>query len=168
MGQIGMKAHFGMLAAYNAWANRRLLDAAKALPPDRLDEDQGAAFGSVLGTLNHMLVADLIWLARFDEAPSPGLALDQRLYDRLDGLTTARTDLDQRIVAHVDGLSDARIDGEFSYRTVAGEPFRQPRATVLAHFFNHQTHHRGQIHALLTRLTGEAPPLDLIYLQRAA
>lgn len=163
-----MKAHFEMMAAYNEWANRRLYAAAAELPEGDRDADLGAFFGSVTGTLNHLVVADLIWLARFEGVVPPRLTLDQRLYDDLGALEAARTDLDRRIARHVAALTDHDLVRPFSYTNVAGEPFSQPRSGALAHFFNHQTHHRGQVHALLTRLTGRAPALDLIYFQRAA
>lgn len=161
-----MKAHFQMLAAYNRWANRRLFAAAAELPADAPDRDLGAYFGSVLGTLNHLLVADLIWLARFEEAGPPKLALDQRLYDSIETLAVARGELDSRIAAHVAALDERAYAWPLVYHNMAGDRFEQPRGEILAHFFNHQTHHRGQAHALLTRLTGAAPALDLIYFLR--
>lgn len=164
-----MKAHFEMMAAYNAWANGRLMAAAAALPEADYRADLGAAFGSVHGTLNHLVVADRIWLARFRGAPAPGLRLDQIVHDDRAGLDAARRALDDDIVAFVAGLGEADIAAEFTYRMVTRDrEVTQPMAPALAHFFNHQTHHRGQVHALLTRLTGEAPPLDLIYFQREA
>jgi uncharacterized damage-inducible protein DinB len=163
-----MKAHFRMMAAYNAWANRRLFDAAGRLPEADYRADLGAFFGSVEGTLNHLLVGDGIWMARFTGDPPPPWRLDTRPHADLATLHAAREALDRRIAAHVDALTEAEIAGALVYRDMAGREFRQPRAEALAHFFNHQTHHRGQIHALLTRLTGAAPELDLIYHIREA
>ncbi len=162
-----MKAHFEMMAAYNAWANRRLMAAAEGLPEADYRADLGAFFGSLHGTLNHLIVADRIWLARFRGEPPPDLRLDQILHDERAGLAAARQALDAGIVAFVAGLTETRLEAEFAYRplTRPGE-VRQRLAPALAHFFNHQTHHRGQAHALLTRLTGGAPELDLIYFLR--
>ena len=162
-----MKAHFEMMAAYNAWANQRLLTAAAELDEAAYRADLGAFFHSVHGTLNHLIVADRIWLARFRGEPPPDLRLDQIVHEERDALAAARRALDAEIVAFVGGLTQARLGAEFAYRPVTrpGE-VRQKLAPALAHFFNHQTHHRGQAHALMTRLTGAAPALDLIYFQR--
>lgn len=162
-----MKAHFEMMAAYNAWANRRLYAAAEALPEADYRADLGAFFRSVHGTLNHLVVADRIWLARFRGEPPPGLRLDQIVHDDRAALAEARRALDAEIIGFVAGLTEARLDAPFTYRLITrDEQVTQPMAPALAHFFNHQTHHRGQMHALLTRLTGEAPALDLIYFLR--
>ncbi|HUF86919.1 MAG TPA: DinB family protein [Thermohalobaculum sp.] len=162
-----MKAHFQMLAAYNAWANRRLMAAVEALAEDAYRADLGAYFCSVHGTLNHLVVADRIWLARFRGEPPPGLRLDQILHDDRAGLATARRALDAEIVDFAGNLTEARLNADVTYRMITRDAqVTQPMAPALAHFFNHQTHHRGQVHALLTRLAGEAPTLDLIYFQR--
>jgi len=164
-----MKAHFRMMAAYNAWANRRLYAAAGALSEADYRADLGAFFKSVHGTLNHMMVADLMWLARFRGQPNPALRLDQILHEDRAALVAARRALDAEIAAHVESLTEADIAATFSYSMVTRpETVTEPVAPALTHFFNHQTHHRGQVHALLTRLTGEAPPLDLIYYLREA
>ncbi len=163
-----MKAHFAMLAGWNAWANRRLALAVAELDEARYRADLGAFFGSVHGTLNHLLVADRIWLARFRGAAVPALALDTILHDDRAALTAARAALDTEIIAFVSGLDPARLGETLVYRPVSGSggEVRVPLASALTHFFTHQTHHRGQIHALLTRLSGRAPALDLIYFLR--
>jgi uncharacterized damage-inducible protein DinB len=163
-----MKAHFEMFAAYNAWANRRLYDAAAEVPEAGRRADLGAFFGSLHGTLNHVLVGDVIWLARFRGQTPPPWPLDHVPHDDFDDLRAAREAMDEDIASFVRDLTEEEIAGEFSYRNTAGAAFTQRRAPVMAHLFNHQTHHRGQCHALLTRLAGEAPPLDLIYFLRDA
>jgi uncharacterized damage-inducible protein DinB len=158
---------FPMLAAYNAWANRRLYDAVGALSDAQYREDTGLFFGSLHGTLNHLLVADRIWMRRFTgegEAPD---RLDAILHEGLAELRAARGEEDHRITGWIAGLDEAALAGTFSYRRVTTpETFTQPLAPALLHLFNHQTHHRGQCHAGLTRLTGEAPALDLLFFQR--
>ena len=162
-----MKAHFQMFADYNAWANERLYAAAAGLTKEALEEDLGAFFGSVFGTLNHIMVADLLWLARLREQSAPKLALAGTLHDTLDELTAARRVLDADIVRYADGVTEDELAAEITYTTITGPmTMTQRRDQALAHFFNHQTHHRGQVHALLTRLTGDAPPLDLLFYQR--
>src|SRR5579872_5224778 len=104
-----MKAHFASFARYNEWANRRLYDAAAALPDADYRADRGAFFKSLHGTLNHMLVADRIWMKRFTgegEAPDK---LNAILHEELADLRTAREAEDRRIVAYVDRLDDERL-----------------------------------------------------------
>jgi uncharacterized damage-inducible protein DinB len=164
-----MKAHFGMFAAYNSWANQRLYDAAAAISDADYRAERGAFFGSVHRTLNHLLVTDRIWMHRFTgEGPT---------YDDLEAVPCAdlaalraeREAEDARIVSWVASLDDARLGGIFKYHTTTRrEGIAQPLASALAHFFNHQTHHRGQVHGLLTTIGGRpaAPPLDLVKFQR--
>jgi uncharacterized damage-inducible protein DinB len=164
-----MKPTFAMLAAYNAWCNERLYEAAAQLSDADYRADRGAFFKSVHGTLNHVLVADRIWLKRFTgqgEAPS---RLDAILFESLSDLQQARRREDERIVAYIDGLSEADLAGRFRYRTISNPvDMEQPLSPALIHFFNHQTHHRGQADCLLTGFGLDAPSLDLIMFQRAS
>ena len=163
-----MKAHFDMFAGYNAWANRRLYDAAAALSDAQYREDRGAFFKSVHGTLNHLLVGDRVWMHRFTGEGTPPARLDLILFEDFAGLRAAREAEDRRIVDYVKGLDEERLAGLIRYRRVTSpETVEQALALALAHFFNHQTHHRGQAHGLLTALTGRAPELDLLYYQRS-
>jgi len=163
-----LREHVRTFARYNRWANARLAAAVKALDEVDYRADRGLFFRSIHGTLNHLLVADRLWFFRItgEIEGAPPTTLDQTLYDDRDALLAARAREDGRIVAFVDRLDDARLAGDFSYRNMAGESFTQPVAAVLAHVFNHQAHHRGQVHAALTGLGGNAPPLDLIYFLR--
>lgn len=162
-----MKAHFEQMAGYNAWANGRLFAAAAALTEAQAWEDMGAAFGSVQRTLNHVLVADLIWLARFRGQKPPGFALDHILHDDRLELAAARRLVDGDILWFARDQTEDSLAGMIQYtRATAPEPYRQTLASAMAHFFNHQTHHRGQVHALLTQATGVAPSLDLVAYQR--
>jgi uncharacterized damage-inducible protein DinB len=156
-----------MFGRYNAWANGRLYDAAARLTTEQYRADRGAFFKSVHGTLNHLLVTDRIWMQRFaGEGDAPD-SLDAILFETLGELRAAREAEDRRISTFVDGLDQARIEGTIKYRRVSSpEVFEQQLAPALAHWFNHQTHHRGQVHALLTGLAGQAPELDLLYFQR--
>lgn len=163
-----MKPHFDMFARYNQWANERLYNAAGALADDDYRRDLGAFFGSLHATLNHLLVADRIWMHRFTGSGPRPAALDEILHDSLAALREARRAEDERIVDYVSGLEENALDGVFRYRTITSpQDVEQRLAPALAHFFNHQTHHRGQAHALLTRLAGDAPSFDLIQFQRA-
>lgn len=161
--------HLRATAAYNRWANRRLYAAAAALPDEDYRRPAGVYFGSLHGTLNHLLAADRIWMRRFEGAGEAPARLDAILFERLEDLRAAREREDERIIAHVEGLTAEALDAEFAYATTSSQPHRQPRWEALAHFFNHQTHHRGQAHAVLTRLgVAEPPPLDLLAMQREA
>lgn len=162
-----MKSHFIMMASYNEWANRRLYGAARQLPDEQYRRDVGAFFKSLHGTLNHIMVADLNWMYRLTGAGDPPRTLNAIVFDDLPALSTARRQLDQRIIAYVGGLSDAQLAELWDYRTLNGAPQRQRRQEALAHLFNHQTHHRGQAHAILTILGVREPDgLDLLLMQR--
>jgi uncharacterized damage-inducible protein DinB len=168
-GRMHMKDHFTMFAGYNRWANRRLYRAAAAVPDAEYRAPRDAFFGSLHGTLNHLVVADRIWMRRFTGEGPVQTKLDEILFDDLGALTAAREVEDERIVRDIDGLSDADLASTFSYRTIASpQDINQPLAPALAHFFNHQTHHRGQAHALLSAIAGNAaaPSFDLILYQR--
>jgi uncharacterized damage-inducible protein DinB len=160
-------AHYQMFGHYNAWANARLYDAAARLDGEQYRADRGAFFKSVHGTLNHLLVTDRIWMQRFTGEGDAPDRLDAILFETLDPLRAAREAEDRRITGFVEGLDEARIAGSIKYRRVSSpQQFEQQLAPALAHWFNHQTHHRGQVHALLTGLVGQAPELDLLYFQR--
>jgi uncharacterized damage-inducible protein DinB len=159
--------HYRMFAHYNEWANHRVYGAAGRLTVEQYRADRGAFFKSVHGTLNHLLVTDRIWMKRFTgegEAPD---RLNAILFEAFDELRAARQAEDRRIINYVDRLDDTRIGETIKYRRISSpEPVEQQLAAALAHWFNHHTHHRGQVHALLTGLAGEAPELDLLLFQR--
>jgi uncharacterized damage-inducible protein DinB len=156
-----------MFAAYNLWANARIYDAAADLDEEEFNRDTGAFFGSMMGTLNHVLAADRIWMKRFTGEGDAPTKLDTILHRALPGLKVAREAEDQRIMDWVEGLDDEAVAGRFTYMTVTDmRTVSQRLAPALSHLFNHQTHHRGQAHAILTVLGKEAPSLDLIYFQR--
>ena len=156
-------------ARYNAWANTRIYAAAATLSPAESAENRGAFFGSLNATLNHILSADRIWMKRFTgqgEAPNQ---LDAILHEEFAPLRAARDREDARIEAYVGQLTEAELTASFSYLTIVNpKTVTQPLAPALDHFFNHQTHHRGQAHAILTGLQGRdsVASLDLIIYQR--
>lgn len=159
-----MKAHFLQLAAYNTWANERVYAVAGQLSTEEFTRDLKAFFRSVQGTLNHILVADLIWLGRFEGVAAAGISrLDDMPHAEFAALSAARRAADARLRDLVEGLEDADFDRALCYRNMAGAEVTNRRSDVLTHVFNHQTHHRGQTHGLLTQLGREAPALDLIY-----
>jgi len=164
-----MLAHYRAFGRYNRWANGRLYEAVAALGDADYRADRGAFFKSLHGTLNHLLVTDRIWLKRFTGVGDAPVKLDAILHDDFEGLRGARDVEDARILDFVDGLDVARLAGTVKFRRVSTpEVFEEPLMPLLAHLFNHQTHHRGQAHAILTGITGKAPELDLVAYQRLA
>lgn len=163
-----MHAHFRRFAGYNAWANKRLYDAVGKLPEAEYLKSRPAFFKSIHGALNHILVGDRSWFGRLEGRDTGIQALDQILYADLAGLRVARQAQDARIIAYVDRLSEAELMGSCGYRNFAGKTFTTPVVQVLAHVFNHQTHHRGQAHDLLTQTSVAPPELDLIFYLRDA
>ena len=161
--------HFLMLGLYNQWANARLYAAAGRIAPAALAEDRGAFFGSLVGTLNHLLVTDRGWMARL-EGESPRMRLDEMLHHDFCELRATRVAQDQKLVEYVHGLSEERLAARLDYATSSGAPQSQPLHHVLSHLFNHQTHHRGQAHHLVGLALGrdKTPVLDLLAYQRSA
>jgi uncharacterized damage-inducible protein DinB len=162
-----VKRHFEMMAAYNRWANGRLYAAISELSEEEFNRDTGAFFKSAMGTLNHILVGDRIWLKRFTGEGEAPASLDAVLFPAFQALKLAREAEDERIVAWIASLTEAALAGRFTYMTVTDmRTVSQRLAPALAHFFNHQTHHRGQTHTILTALGKPSVTLDLIYFQR--
>lgn len=157
------KPYFTRFAAYNIWANGKLFDAAATVPEVDRTRDVGAFFGSLSGTLNHMIVADRVWLRRFLGDGPEETQLSRVITHDLAELRSLRDAEDKRINDFIDSRTEADFARTFSYRNIAGHEFSQPLSETLAHFFNHHTHHRGQAHGILTHLTGKAPELDLLY-----
>lgn len=160
--------HFQMFAAYNRWANQTLYDAASALLEDEFGRDVGAFFGSMRGTLNHLVVTDRIWMGRFTGEGSEYRRLDEVPYPDFADLRAAREVEDERIAAFTNSLDEARLAKTFTYTTITQpQTITQPLAPALAHFFNHETHHRGQAHTILSMLGRNPPSLDLLAYQRS-
>lgn len=168
--------HLRLLASYNAWMNARVYDAAAKLPAQDLAADRGAFFGSIIGTLNHLVVADTIWLQRFANHPAqhPTLeplrktarpaALNQILFTELPSLRAHRERLDATISAWIAALTDADLAHVLHYANTRGVPARKHFGTLLIHFFNHQTHHRGQLTTLLFQAGQDVGVTDLLAL----
>jgi uncharacterized damage-inducible protein DinB len=158
-----VKAHFERMARYNRWANRRLYGAVAQLEPEEIHAPRSGFFPSIARTLNHIIVADRVWMGRFTGKASPHQRLDETPYEDFTALTAAREAEDQGIIAFFKELPQARLEGVFDYRNMAGEPKSSEMLPVVAHFFNHQTHHRGQVHAMLSSTRVAPPAMDLGY-----
>ncbi len=158
---------FRQLAAYNRWATARLYAAALDLSNQGYRLHIGVFFGSLHGTLNHLLLTDRLWLRRLTGEGEHSNRLDAILYEDRAELTRARIAEDNRLIAVVDNYDDAALANLHSYKTTSGMAQSQVLSDILLYLFNHQTHHRGQAHACLSILTGGEPPsLDLLAFQR--
>jgi uncharacterized damage-inducible protein DinB len=159
--------NFRQLAAYNHWANLRLYGAALDMPEALYRRPTGVFFGSLHGTLNHLLLTDRIWLKRLTGQGEHPDRLDAILYDNRQDLVRARMAEDARLNDVVAGYTEDALVNAVAYQTTSGKPYSQPLQDILLHLFNHQTHHRGQAHACCSILTGTEPPsLDLLLFQR--
>ena len=163
------------MAHYNRWMNERMFDAAARLDDAALAADRGAFFGSILGTLNHIAVADTIWLRRFAQQPAsaalPALggfpvpsSLRETLAPDLAGLRRCRTRLDELIVQWACGLTSEQLSSELRYANTAGVVSTRSFGALVQHFFNHQTHHRGQVSTLLFQAGIDVGVTDLLAL----
>jgi len=150
-------------ARYNTLANQRLYAAAADLPDAERKREMGAFFGSLHGTLNRLMIGDGIWMARFEGGQAPSTGLDAIVHDAFDDLYAARVALDARIEAFFAAPPEGFFDSPLRYINNEGRVFEDPPSLILPHFFNHQTHHRGQAHAILSRLGlgRRTPVLDL-------
>jgi uncharacterized damage-inducible protein DinB len=153
--------HFQMLARYNTLANRRVYESCSQLTDAERKRTRPAFFKSIHGTLNHIMVGDRIWLTRFEGGEIPSTGLDAMLYEDFDELREARIAEDQRIEAFASGLAEEFLASTITYRNNAGNIHTDAVTLLVAHFFNHQTHHRGQIHDMLTQTEIAPPILDM-------
>lgn len=171
-----LQSHLLLMAQYNVWMNNNIYQVVETLTSAEFVEDRGAFFGSVCGALNHIAVADTIWLKRFAQHPaqyallepirrlSAPAALGQILFQDFSSLRDYRVFLDQIISVWVEGLAEDQLSSTLSYVNMKGIAAQKLLGHVLMHFFNHQTHHRGQLTTLLTQLGKEVGVTDLLML----
>lgn len=150
------------MARYNAWQNASLIEAADGLDEGAREADRGAFFGSIRATLSHLLWADRMWMSRLSDwsPPAGGITESPRHETDWTRLRTARPEADAAIVAWADGL--ATLDGTLRWWSgAAGRKVTRPRGLCALHMFNYQTHHRGQVHAMLTAAGARPGATDL-------
>lgn len=169
-------SQFVRMAAYNDTMNDKLYRCAGLLPVEDVDADRGAFFGSLFGTLSHLVVADTIWLKRFCAHPAPQPALDPIRTvampaalnalpaDDLPGLLALRRGLDDIIRRWTAGLTEPDLDQILSYANTKGVVSNKRYGSLILHFFNHQTHHRGQATTLLAQSGVDIGVTDLLML----
>ncbi|WP_404422987.1 DinB family protein [Thalassospira australica] len=155
-------AYFQRMARYNSWANQHVLDACACLAAGELEAPRVAFFPSMIKTLNHLLVADRLWLGRLAGTPER-LALDSILHADFAEFRIAREAQDARIIAFTEQLDPETLASDLTYQSMLAGAYTLPREIVLAHMFNHQTHHRGQIHSMLIEAGTKPLAIDLVY-----
>jgi uncharacterized damage-inducible protein DinB len=142
------------MARYNTWQNASVYGACERLTDAQRRENRGAFFGSIQATLNHILWADQMWLMRFGASPAPAkrsISEGLTLFDDWDALATERRRFDQVIEDWADRIEPSAYVGDLEWVSGAtGREMKRPKAVLIMHVFNHQTHHRGQVNALLT------------------
>ncbi|MDP5216452.1 DinB family protein [Ruegeria sp. 2205SS24-7] len=159
------------MARYGHWQNTQLAGFLQALPQEELTRDRGAFFGSIMGTANHLLWGDWIWISRFDKGEGPGGGIPESvsLCADLAQWLPLRDKIDARIADWASGLGDGPLSGTFSWYSAAKEAdVVKPHAQCVIHMFNHQTHHRGQLHQMLTETGSAAPVSDLVFMPEEA
>jgi uncharacterized damage-inducible protein DinB len=152
------------MASYNRAMNRRLYDAAARLPDADRKQDRGAFWSSIHGTFNHLLWADSMWMSRFAGWPKPQLGLKQSadLVPDFAALREQRQAADQDLCAWAEQVRGDWLSGSLSWFSgSAGRDLSAPRAAMVLHMFNHQTHHRGQVHAMLTAAGQQTGDTDI-------
>ena len=172
-----LHSQFSLLAQYNQLMNQRQYEAASLLSHQDLNKDYGAFFQSVLGTLNHLMVGDLVWLKRFSTHPSSSQTLEYfsnlekpkslhtLIFDDFEQLRKERKRIDELIINWVDGLSEADLQTSLQYNDMAGNPYHKSFGSLIHHLFLHQVHHRGQVTTLLSQFGvgfGETDILEIL------
>ncbi len=156
-----MAAIWAQYARYNRLANEAIYAACAGLPDAQYRRDLGAFFKSVHGTLNHLLVGDTLWMTRFEGGTASSAHLDAILFDAFEALREARVQMDDRIERFFANLPEGFETRSVRYLNNAGFESDDPLSVILPHFFNHQTHHRAQVHTMLSQLGHPPPVLDL-------
>jgi uncharacterized damage-inducible protein DinB len=173
---LDLLAHIRLLSQYNQWMNQKVYEAASKLPPQQLAQDRGAFFGSLLNTLNHLVVTDVIWGQRLSTHPRAGAALapisrmerphalDQVLHHDLESLWQARQGLDAVLSEWTAALTLPDLDHVLEYRNMKGVPQRKLYGSLVLNLFSHHTHHRGQATTLLFQFGQDVGVTDLLAL----
>ncbi len=153
------------MAAYNRWMNEKLYAVCAELSDEDRKANRHAFFGSVHGTLNHLLVGDKVWMGRFMSQPFTPSGFDQELHSDFSELRRERSALDAEIGRWAAGITEEMLRGKLRFTSIADpRPREHDMWICVTHFFNHQTHHRGQLTALLSQVGKDYGVTDLIHL----
>jgi uncharacterized damage-inducible protein DinB len=158
---VDLPGYFRLLARYNRVANERLYAACAQLDDSEYRKQRPGSFGSIHALLNHILLGDRIWMSRFEGGGASTPPLGTVLFEQFDELRAARILEDQRIEEFFDNLERGFLAQTFRYINNKGKPYEETVPVAVPHFFNHQTHHRGQIHVMLAQTTVPPPSLDM-------
>ena len=162
------RAYVQRMARYNRWQNENLYGVAERLSDAERRRERGAFFGSIHKTLSHLLWADRIWMSRFTTdvpQPSVGLSDSVSLYPDWDALKSERKDFDETMIAWADKVDPTWLAVDQTFYSLASKrDWTRPRWHLVAHMFNHQTHHRGQVHCMLTQAGGKPSDTDLTFM----
>ncbi|MGJ8623710.1 MAG: DinB family protein [Yoonia sp.] len=160
-------AYCQTMARYNAWQNDGLRKMIGGMTTQELTKDRGAFFGSIFATLNHLLWGDTLWISRFDggQGPDPSIKDSVKMTPTPAVWAAERFRMDARISLWAASVSAIDLVGDFTWYSAAlKREFTKPRALCVMQMFNHQTHHRGQIHAMLTALGQRPNDTDLPFM----
>jgi uncharacterized damage-inducible protein DinB len=158
---VQLITHFQTLARYNRVANERIYEKCAQLSDVEYRETRSGSFGSIHRLLNHMLLGDRIWMSRFEGGGTVTPPLNTMLFEEFAPLRSARATEDARIESFFNALNTDPETLSFAYINNQGKNYVESGPVAFGHFFNHQTHHRGQIHVMLSQTTVAPPPLDL-------
>ncbi|MCI5040417.1 MAG: DinB family protein [Donghicola eburneus] len=152
------------MARYNAWQNRGLRKILQEMPRAELTKDRGAFFGSIFATVNHLLWADTMWMSRFEGKPSPGGTTEESktFQPTAAAWSGERFRMDGHILIWAEKVRALDLVSDLSWHSgLLGREVSKNMGDCVMHFFNHQTHHRGQVHAMLTQIGITPEPTDL-------
>ena len=158
---MDLLAYFLMLARYNRIANETLFENVSSLEPAEYFKQRSGSFGSIHGLLNHLMLGDQIWMERFQGGGHDTPKLNTALFDDFYAVKPARVELDARIERFFASLTDEFLQRSFPYINNKGIAYLEAAPVAVGHFFNHQTHHRGQVHVMLSQTSVPPPSLDL-------
>lgn len=157
------------MARYNAWQNKQMKEALETLPPEALTQERGAFFGSILSTINHIMWGDLLWMSRLDQGDGPRVEPkdNTKLTPTLAAWSAERFRTDGRILRWAERVRSVDLLGEMRwYSSMVDANMSESTAQCIVHLFNHQTHHRGQVHAMATAAGATGWTTDLILMPK--
>jgi uncharacterized damage-inducible protein DinB len=156
-----LASYFPLLARYNRIANERLYEACSRLTAEEYKVERSGSFGSIHKLLNHLLLGDRIWMERFAGRHTDTPPLGTVLHAEFAPLREAREEMDRLIESFFNKVDESFFAGSFSYINNQGKPYVESALVAAGHFFNHQTHHRGQVHVMLSQTAVHPPSLDM-------
>jgi uncharacterized damage-inducible protein DinB len=157
-------AYVQRMARYNRWQNQNLYGVADTLPDDERRRERGSFFGSIHKTLSHLLWADRVWMSRFTDVKRPDVSIPESvsLYPDWEDLKQKRIAFDETIIGWADKLDADWLANDLTFFALGAQrEITKPKWMLVTHLFNHQTHHRGQVHCMLTQAGGKPHDTDL-------